>query len=273
MKESNLKNLLDDIINRKANLSEENRSLIVQSMIEHIGSIDEETRELIYATFYRIIIEEKQLEPELLKELLEKYLNDLLFKGIGENGTETVFTRAFTSLLISLILHRDNEEKFLLASSVYKLKEKLIQYINMEKDLRGYVPERGWAHSIAHVADAIDELVKNHNMTQDSFREILYPLWNKIFASNSVYIHNEDERILTPIITMLDKGLEVQEIVTLVQKIPEVLERQKEQLDNQNYYFLLFNSKTFLKSFYMKVSNISELETLKKNIEQCLKEI
>ena len=44
------------------------------------------------------------------------------------------------------------------------MKDKLISYVNREKDVRGYVREKGWAHCMAHVADAFDELVKNTNL-------------------------------------------------------------------------------------------------------------
>jgi hypothetical protein len=274
VKESELKKILTEIKAGETNWNDENKLLIVHSMIEHIGSTDGELRDqLIYTSFFRLIIEENELEPELLKELLHTCLNDLLFKEIGENGTDTVFTRAFTTLLVALILYRDNEDDFLSQSTVYLIKDKLIQYINLEKDVRGYVGDKGWAHSIAHVADAFDELVKNNKISTDTYLEILEPLWNKVFISDSVYVHNEDERLVLPIIEMLEKGLEQQEIVNLLQRLPDDLKRKKDQLDNEKYWFLVFNSKTFLKSFYLEINKHSKLETLQKSIEQCLTKI
>lgn len=274
MKANELKKILKEIKSGEKTWDEESKVLIVKSMIKHIGSADGELRDqLIYSSFYQLIIEKNQLEHELLVELLDFCLSDLLFKGIGENGTDTVFTRSFTTLLIALILYRDNEDNFLSQSMVYKIKEKLIYYINFEKDLRGYVSEKGWAHSIAHAADTIDELVKNPKISHEFYLEILKPLWNKIFVSNSVYVHDEDERILVPIIEMLDNGLEAQEIENLLQNIPIELKVHKEQLDKEKYWFLVFNCKTFLKSFYIKINRNLNLAPLQKSIEKCLKEI
>jgi hypothetical protein len=204
---------------------------------------------------------------------LDISLNVLLLKGIGEKGTDTVFTRAFTTLLIALILYRDNEDNFLGQRRVDRVKDQLIMYINNEKDLRGFVSGKGWAHSVAHVADAFDELVKNPKISNEHYPAILQPLWSKMFVSDSVYIHDEDERMITPIIQMLNNGLDVQEIVRLVNNITTEMKAQKEQLDEEKYWFLVFNSKTFLKSFYVKISRDSKFDSIRKSIEQCLAEI
>ena len=162
---------------------------------------------------------------------------------------QIVFYKAFTTLLIALILHRDNKDDFLTKGMVYKVKEKLILYINLERDLRGYVPEKGWAHSVAYVADTFDELVKILKVDQESYLEILNVLWSKVFNSESVYVHDEDERLLIPIIEMLDNGLEQREIITLIQHIPDELKIQKGHIDPEKYWFLVFNCKPIFEKF------------------------
>ncbi|WP_419962360.1 DUF2785 domain-containing protein [Psychrobacillus sp. BM2] len=273
MKAIELKKILMEIKSGSRTWEEESKASIVKSMVEHIGSTDSELRDkLIYSSFYQLIIERNQIEHELLNELLELCLSDLLFKGIGENQTDTVFTRSFTTLLIALILYRDNEDNFISQYMVFKIKDKLIDYINLEKDLRGYISVKGWAHSIAHVSDAIDELVKSSKIDQKFYLEILKVLWNKVFVSTYVYVHNEDERILIPILEMLNNGLEQEEIETLIQNVPIELKIRKEQIEEEEYWFLYSNCKTFLKSFYIKVNTNSELISLQKSIEKCLSE-
>jgi len=274
MKAIELKKILMEIKSEGRTWEEESIVCIVKSMVEHIGSTDSELRDqLIYSSFYQLIIEKNKIEHELLNELLELCLSDLLFKGIGENETDTVFTRSFTTLLIALILYRDNEDNFLSQEMVFKIKDILLDYINLEKDLRGYVSGKGWAHSVAHVTDAIDELVKSPKIDKKFHLKILKVLWSKVFVSTSVYIHDEDERILIPILEMVNNGLEQVEIETLIQNVPLELKIQKEQLEEEEYWFLYSNCKTFLKSFYIKVNKNCELVPLKKSIEKCLIEI
>ncbi|MFJ7744743.1 DUF2785 domain-containing protein [Peribacillus sp. NPDC097295] len=249
---------------------EESKYIIVKSMIKHIGTTNDELRDhLIYGTFYWLI-ENDYLEHALLVDLLDTCLNDLLFLGIGEKGTDSVFTRAFTTLLMALILYKDNKDDFLTKSKVMEIKEKLILYINLEQDLRGYVSEKGWAHSVAHVADTFNELIESPKVDQESYPDILHALWSKVFISDSVYVHGEDERLIVPIKEMLERGLDQKEIIALIQHIPVELNIQKDQLDPEEYWFLVFNCKTFLKSLHIKINGIPQFVSLQKRIEACL---
>ncbi|MDJ0333360.1 DUF2785 domain-containing protein [Planococcus sp. S3-L1] len=268
---SELKKFLKDLKVGEKNWEKENELFLINSMIEHIGSTDSEFRDtLIYGTFCKLT-RDKQLNHQLLIDMLDLCLSDtMLFKGIGEIETDTVFTRSFTTLLITLILYRDNEEGFLSSNTVLEIKDKLIAYINLEHDLRGFVAGKGWAHSIAHVADAFDELVKNENITSDLYLEILNPLWDKVFVSDAFYIHDEDERILVPILEMLNRGLEAEAIEDLVQNIHPKLEKQKSQIDEENYWILYANCKKFLKSFYLQIDNRTSLTSLKPIIKKTI---
>jgi hypothetical protein len=274
MNESELKEILTKIKSGEKNWDDVDENIIVTSMVKHIGSTDGELRDqLIYTCFYRLIIENNQLEADLLKELLDTCLSERLFKGIGEKETDTVFTRAFTTLLMALILYRDNEDDFLPADKIHEVKESLLRYINLEEDVRGYVSGKGWAHTVAHAADTFDELIKSPKVSAENFPEILNALWKKVLVSDSAYIHDEDERLLLPIIEMMDRGLEVHQIDQLIQRLPTDLQTQKEQLENEKYWILVFNCKTFLKSFFIKLSRNSESLSLQRSIEQCLAKI
>ena len=272
--ESELKSILTDLKIEKLHWHEVDQSSVLNSMLEHIGSTDCELRDgLIYASFYKLVMERKQIEAALLSELLQTCVNELLFKGIGEKGTDTVFTRSFTTLLIALILGRDNQEDFLSKDTIEDMKEKLIKYMELEEDIRGFVPDKGWAHSVAHAADMIDELVKNPKLNKECYPDIIRTLWSKVLISNSVYVHGEDERLLIPILEMLDRGMDVAEFDELFLHLPIELKFQKEQIEEEKYWILVFNIKTFLKSFYIKINGNPKLLPLHEKIEESLVEI
>lgn len=266
-----LKKILSELKTGDRTWEDEPKVMIVKAMMEHIGSIDAELRDqLIYSSFYRLIKQKNLIEYELLTELLDEALNGLLWIGIGENGTDTVFTRSFTTLLIALILSRDNEDDFLDHHMVLQVKDKLLDYINLEKDLRGYVVHKGWAHSVAHVADTFDELVKSKKIDDGHYVEILHALWNKVLVSNSVYNHDEGERILFPMLEMLERGLAINEVEMLLEQIPNELRKRKSIIEEEEYWFLYSNCKLFLKSFLLKVQKTPKLYSLQKSIENCL---
>ncbi|WKA56628.1 DUF2785 domain-containing protein [Planococcus shixiaomingii] len=274
LNEQHLKKVLKEIQSGEQVWTKENELLLIPSMVEYIGSTDAELRDqLIYSMFLKVIVE-KQLEPPLLSNLLDACLSEnLLYKGIGEKESDSVFTRSFTTLLIALILYRDNEDHFLSEMKVSEVKEHLIAYINRENDLRGFVSGKGWAHSIAHVADSFEELIKNKQLGHAFYRDILHALWNKALVSDSVYLHDEEERILIPLVELLHNGLGIQEIEDLINNIPMELKKKKELLGEENYWFLYANCKKFLKSFYIKLNQHPTYSTLQKSLEDCLSEI
>ncbi|MGM0896505.1 MAG: DUF2785 domain-containing protein [Bacillota bacterium] len=257
--------MLKKILKDKLNWDKEDELILIKSMMMHIGSPDSELRDgLIYGTFCELILEDK-IEADVLNEMLKSCLNEqMLFKGIGESGTDNVFTRSFTSLLIALILHADNQKDFLSGELIFEVKDQLISYITLEKDLRGFVADKGWAHSIAHIADAFDELIKNKKITTDDYVEIANVLWNKVFIADYVYIHDEEERILMPLLETLKQGLPHEVIQGFVENIPVELEMQKVQLAEESYWQLYANCKKFLKSFYVKIDNEPDLVQLQK---------
>ncbi|MED2971791.1 DUF2785 domain-containing protein [Fictibacillus sp. B-59209] len=274
MNEEELKNKLAELKNGEKSWEEEDKSYIVQSMMEHLGSVDSDLRdELIYDMFCKLIID-NQLEHEVLSGLLTQCLSEsYLFKGLGEEGTDTVFKRSFSALVTALILYKDNQESFLSFETVHEGAKGLLKCLKEEKDYRGLVDGKGWAHSIAHIADAVDEVVKNSKCSKEVFPEILDALWGKVLISNYVYIHNEDERIITPILALLENGLTVEEVKTRVEQMPQHLIEQKEQLAEKDYYVLRANSKNFLKSFYVQLADHESLSALQESVLQHLKQI
>lgn len=248
-----LKLMLTDIKDGTVRLQELDEERVIQSMLHHIGSTDAELRDqLIYTLFYRFIIEDEQLTNEQLTDLFNTTLKYHLFHGIGETSSDTVFTRAFSTLLIALILYQDRQQGFLSETNLEMLKAKLLAYLDCEIDTRGYVPTKGWAHAIAHVADAFDELALHPHLDETEFGEIREALWDKVMFPNA-YLHDEDERLLNPIFALLERGMDEHEIVVLLDGLPAQLSAQKQQLEPEHYWHVVHNMKTFLKSFFVKL--------------------
>lgn len=272
LSETKLKQELQAFLNDNYAWHQANHNKVIQSMLAHIGSVDSELRDgLIYGTFYTLILQKNLLDSTILSNILDYCLTNLLCKGIGENHTDSVFTRTFTSLLIALIVTRDREDDFLEEHKIKELTNKVIAYLVAEKDVRGYVPEKGWAHSVAHVSDLVDELVQNTKFNQASYITILRPLWNMLLQTDYAFIHDEDERLLVPVFTMLERGLPQQEIITLLNETITTIAAQKAQLDVQHYRILRFNWQSFLKSFYIQTEDSPQYAELHQRIKDCLK--
>lgn len=145
--------------------------------------------------------------PEQKRDLLAICLQNLQ-KGLGEIQTESVLLRSFSILIIAEIIERDNEIPFLERDEVLDVLAKVQTYSLAEQDVRGYVAEWGWAHSTAHTADVFNVLAQNSALEVPHLVGLLDTIASKISAAGEhVYVHNEDERLATALMSILDRNL------------------------------------------------------------------
>ena len=245
---------------------------ITNSMISHIGDTDPELRdELIYMTFYHWIIKKKYYSETDLHDILHKIIDDEhLFYQIGNSDDDTVFTRAFSVLVVALLLNRHMEEKFIPEDESPLVKEAVINYFEKENDFRGYVKNKGWADAVSHGADALDELVKTPFVEKEDLKRILNLIQNQVMIKNYVYINEEPERMVTPVVKIINK-----EVITT----DEILDWIKEFNDFQKpeeyyiYHRLLLNIKGFLRGLYFRILEDEDKKQIREQIVMTLNEL
>lgn len=177
-------------------------------MMENIGSIDPELRDdLIYDIFYHWIINGR-LTHEQLQYLLEISLDSShLFYKLYEKDDDAVFKRTFSALIAALIIYEHRKDSFLAEEALYDAKKKLIDYMNNEKDVRGYVEVKGWAHSAAHTSDALDELAQCGCFGKTDLLDILNSIKTKVCIGYYVFVDEESERMVTAVESCLNRRL------------------------------------------------------------------
>lgn len=264
--------LLTSINNNEKTWEDVDQEVVLDAMILHIGSPNSDLREMVYRSFYMSIIHD-QLDYETVKKLLDYSLKHLLFKGIGESGTDSVFTRAFTTILIAVIIHKDIEVDFLPKEKLTEVKNNIKKYIELEQDVRGYLPEKGWAHSIAHVADTCDELIKSGKIAEVEYFSIIELLLKKYCTTPTGFLHGEDERVVIAVLAMLKKEVGLEELKQFVEDIPAILKSQKEELSSEKYWFVMANCKSLLKSLFIGVSDDHLCDSLQQTIRTSLSKI
>lgn len=165
-------------------------------MLNHIGTTDPSLRDdLIYDIFSKWI-NQKRFSNQQLKTFLEICIdNQHLMKCVGAENDDTVFARTFSALIIALILYSHNQKNFLPYNLIVKTKNIIIDYYTKEMDLRGYIDNKGWAHSVAHGADVIDELAQCSDLCKADLKKLLMTLQLKICQGKYVYIDGESDRI------------------------------------------------------------------------------
>ena len=248
----------------------ENILPIAFSMMQYIGCVDPELRdELIYSTFLKWTVN-RVFTAEQMSQLLKISLDEShLFYKIGEQNTDSVFTRTFSLLIIPLAFELDSQTEFLTQEETIDIKNKVLQYLKLEKDIRGYVVGKGWAHSTAHAADALDDIAKSRYMNHDELMEILHAIKSRVCIKNNTYINGEDDRMATAMMSVIKRNLIADnEIVKWIKSFGEI-----EKTGNYpEEHHLIMNAKNLLRSLYFQLlsqrnSNMfteAILETLQK---------
>jgi hypothetical protein len=235
--------------------------LLTMEMAAHIGSPDPELRDDLVYDILANWITADHLDSGQLKQLLDVCLDGShLFYRIGESETDSVFTRSFSALAIALIIEAHRRHAFLSRDELRPARDRIEDYLLRERDLRGYVDGKGWAHAVAHGADMLDELARCSGLSEpEDLMRILSVI--KTLAETNYYacIHEEDERLVTAVISVLDrKILADQAIIGWLESFPDTRKIGKYPDD----LYLRANVKSFLRSLYLRLSKLDDNASL-----------
>lgn len=246
-----------------------NRELeeLIENMLENIGAIDPELRDhLIYPTFIRFI-DEGMLSEDNRLYLFNTCLDDHhLFYKIGEINTDSMFTRSFSSLVLTGLLSYDRQVGQFSKDYIDLSFKKAIDYLSLELDTRGYVEEKGWAHSIAHGADLLVSIVKHPLFNKGQFHEVLEVLENCLFK-DATYIDDEDERLIFVLEALHETNIDEKMLEDWIIQIFNGLESiyENEGFSN-NYFRKKFNITNFLKTLYFRIGFKRVQEMIKESL-------
>jgi len=180
---------------------------LTETLFGYLGSTDPELRDdIAYMVYANWLKREMYTSDQIRVHTTEMLAN--LNQGIGETESDSVFLRTFSVLLLAEIVHNDNKKPLLDKEQVQSLLTKTLWYLDAEKDPRGHIPVRGWAHALAHTADLMLVLGKNRFIEKDNLEKILQGIANKlIHSTNWIYIHGEDDRLANAAMAVLQRDL------------------------------------------------------------------
>lgn len=221
-------------------------------MLQYIGDTDPYLRDkLIYSTFCQWVCEKQYFINEEINELIDVVLDEKhLFFYIGNEGDDTVFTRTFSVLLIDLFLYLNRNNGYLSMNKFMKVKDSLIRYYNEEKDLRGYLEVKGWAHAVAHGADAMCELVRSKESDESIRLEVLNSL-QKVLSNGKYLLSNEEDERMTRIVFLLvaKELLPKESIYKWIEGLAKDISSQY----SREQYIVRVNTKNFIRCLYFSL--------------------
>ena len=127
--------------------------------------------------------------------------------GLGEHGTDSVFRRSFSVLVLATVIERDTHELLLPADQVLRWGDRIVTWLLRERDLRGHVPGKGWAHALAHGADAVASLAGSRHFGVTELTVLLDVLADRIISADSELLAGEPDRVASAVMTVLRRNL------------------------------------------------------------------
>jgi hypothetical protein len=131
-----------------------------------------------------------------------------LLRGLGETGTDSVFRRSFSALVLAECIERDNAESLLPPGKILEWGDRVSGWLVRERDVRGFVPGRGWAHAIAHGADALGVLADSPHLGLNELTVVLDVLADRVLEETPApLVCGEPDRLARATMTVLRRRL------------------------------------------------------------------
>ncbi len=179
---------------------------LAPELLEALGSTDPELRDVYAYPILEHWVHAHLYSHDDLRAMVARLAENLM-AGLGEEATDAVFLRAFSVLMLAEIVHEDNLQPFLGEAEVRQLLELGLAYQAAERDDRGWVPGKGWAHSVAHTADLLWVLARNRYLGSRDLERLLDSIAAKVLSSTTPYLCDEDERLSQPLAAALRRGV------------------------------------------------------------------
>jgi hypothetical protein len=128
--------------------------------------------------------------------------------GLGQDGSDTVFRRSFSVLVLSECIERDNRTRLMPPSTIMRWGDRVASWLVRERDLRGFVPGKGWAHAVAHGADSLGALGMSEAMGRLELTVLLDVLADRLMLPTEYHlVHGEADRLARATMRILRRDL------------------------------------------------------------------
>ncbi|MXG91702.1 DUF2785 domain-containing protein [Nocardioides sp. YIM 123512] len=128
--------------------------------------------------------------------------------GLGERDTDSVFRRSFSALILGECIARDNQRPLVAGNKVLEWGDRLATWLLRERDLRGFVPGKGWAHAVAHGADGLAVLARSPHVAANELTVVLDVIADRVLLPvDAVFGTDEHDRLAAATMAVLRRGI------------------------------------------------------------------
>ncbi len=226
---------------------------LTAELTELLGTPDSELRELALAVLCTWI--ERGVYDDLLPGLGDGIATGLL-AGVDESETDSVFRRSFSALVVAEVIDRDSRRPRVSRTKIHEWGDRLATWFLMERDERGWVDGQGWAHAIAHGADAFGALARSPHCGPGELLVVLDVIGDRVTrTSNAVWYSGENDRLAMTTLHVLRRGLVPDELVEAwLQRITTAARPRRDESGKADVYLQTGNAAGFLRALYLQLA-------------------
>ncbi|HEY8455735.1 MAG TPA: DUF2785 domain-containing protein [Actinopolymorphaceae bacterium] len=130
-----------------------------------------------------------------------------LFTGLGEDQTDTVLRRSFSALLLAEAIQRDHVARVVHSDAIFRWGDRAASWFVRERDLRGYIPGKGWAYAAGHGADLIAALARSRFFGKLELTVLLDVVADRLLTPTPYrFVHGEDDRLAFAVMAVLHRN-------------------------------------------------------------------
>ena len=176
-----------------------------------------------------------------------------LRSGLGQSGTDSVFRRSFSALILAECIARDTERPLVPGGKVLEWGDRIATWVLEEQDLRGYVQDKGWAHAVAHGADALAVLARSPHVGQAELNVLLDVIAERLaLPVTQLFTHGEPDRLASATMALLRRDrVPIETLEPWVVRLGQLARRRPRDGDP---YLATGNTEAFLRALYLQLA-------------------
>ncbi|MBS0373827.1 MAG: DUF2785 domain-containing protein [Proteobacteria bacterium] len=176
---------------------------LVDEVVGFLGATDPALRDgIAYEALATWVYQDMRLAPPALERLRARLEADAR-QGLGEPEGDGTFRRSFSVLALSVLAAANLKHPWLDDRGVESLVAVGCDALAGERDLRGYVPGKGWAHATAHAADLLKYVGRAPNLSAVQQATIIRCIATRLRTAGQVFVYGEDQRLAAALASVL----------------------------------------------------------------------
>lgn len=223
-------------------------------LLDHLGSLNPAVRDKgVFFLVSDLYQKDAFTDTQLVDWVKALQAESVMFSHILAPQNDAVFLRSFAVLLLSGAVYLDQSRHHVLQPADYEqLTLNLTAYMLLERDGRGYVDGKGWAHTYTHIGNLLDELTQVQTIARGDKYLLMAALLTGWQTTADSLVYGEDQRIAAYLVNLTNKHpFYAQSLVVLLTAWQQRLRRLTPQ-ENVAFWNRWYNRNRLLEALLMR---------------------